>query len=101
MKKYSTLLIVTFIFSTILSSCIDENFKIDVPEGDRLVGINGYITNEYKKHEIVISRTMDFYCDEEIEKIALADEKVIIAIEGKQVRKVIVIPTRLINIIVG
>lgn len=73
MKKYSTLLIVTFIFSTILSSCIDENFKIDVPEGDRLVGINGYITNEYKKHEIVISRTMDFYSDEEIEMISGAE----------------------------
>ena len=39
--------------------------------------------------------------NEEIEKIALADEKVITAIEGKQVRKVIVIPSRLINIIVG
>lgn len=73
MKKYHTLLITTIIISIILSSCIDENFKIDVPEGERLIGINGYITNEYKKHEIVISKTMDFYSDEQIEMISGAE----------------------------
>lgn len=73
MKKYYTLLILTFIALTVLTSCIDENFKIDVPDGDRLVGINGYITNEYKKHEIVVSKTMDFYSEEEIEMISGAE----------------------------
>lgn len=73
MRKNYTLLIITFIVSTILTSCIDENFKIDVPEGDRLIGINGYITNEYKKHEIVISKTMDFYSEEDIEMISGAE----------------------------
>ena len=73
MKKYYTLLILTFIALTVLTSCIDENFKIDVPDGDRLVGINGYITNEYKKHEIVVSKTMDFYSEEEIETISGAE----------------------------
>ena len=39
--------------------------------------------------------------NDEITAIALADEKVKASIEGKQVRKTIVIPSRLINIIVG
>jgi leucyl-tRNA synthetase len=39
--------------------------------------------------------------NDEITAIALADEKVKVSIEGKQVRKTIVIPSRLINIIVG
>ena len=38
--------------------------------------------------------------NEEIEKIALADENVIKALDGKQVKKVIVIKGRLVNIIV-
>jgi len=50
------------------------------------------------RSKIVIANGMD---NKEIEAIALADEKVKAAIEGKQVRKVIVIPGRLVNIIVG
>lgn len=73
MKKYYILLISAIISSTLFTSCIDEDFKIDVPEGDRLVGINGYLTNEYKKHEIVVSKTMDFYSDEETEMISGAE----------------------------
>ena len=37
----------------------------------------------------------------ELEKTALADERVRQAIEGKQVRKVIVVPGKLVNIVVG
>ncbi|MBQ8222917.1 MAG: DUF4249 domain-containing protein [Bacteroidales bacterium] len=73
MRKYYTLLVSAFIASIIFTSCIDEDFKIDVPEGERLVGINGYFTTEYKKHEIVISKTADFYSDEEIEMISGAE----------------------------
>ena len=50
------------------------------------------------RSKIVIANGMD---NKEIEAIALADEKVKAAIEGKQVRKVIVIPGRLVNVIVG
>ncbi len=39
--------------------------------------------------------------NEEIEKIALADPRITAEVSGKTVRKVIVIPSRLINIIVG
>ncbi|MBI5814131.1 MAG: leucine--tRNA ligase [Nitrospinae bacterium] len=37
----------------------------------------------------------------ELEKAALADEKVAAALEGKQVKKVIVVPGKLVNIVVG
>ena len=37
---------------------------------------------------------------EELEKLALADEKVQPFLQGKQVRKVIVVPDKLVNIVV-
>jgi leucyl-tRNA synthetase len=36
-----------------------------------------------------------------IEQLAMADAKIIANIEGKAVRKVIVVPGRLVNIVVG
>ncbi len=38
---------------------------------------------------------------EELEKLAAADEKVVSCIGGKKIRKVIVVPDRLVNIVVG
>ena len=38
--------------------------------------------------------------DKEIEKIALTDEKVLAALEGKSVKKVIIIKGRLVNLVV-
>lgn len=55
-----------------LSSCIDD-INIDTQEGPELVGINGYITNEYKRHQIVLSKTADFYSSDEIEMISDAE----------------------------
>jgi leucyl-tRNA synthetase len=40
-------------------------------------------------------------CKEELEKTALADPRIRSFIEGKQVRKVIVVPGKLVNIVVG
>jgi leucyl-tRNA synthetase len=37
----------------------------------------------------------------ELEKTALADERVRALIEGKQIRKIIVVPGKLVNIVVG
>lgn len=56
----------------LLLSCTKE-ITIDTQEGPQLVGISGYITNEYKKHEVVISMTADFYSEEEIEMISGAE----------------------------
>ena len=56
----------------IITSCVDD-IIIDTQEGPKLIGISGYISNEYKKHQIVISKTMDFYSNEEIEMISDAE----------------------------
>jgi len=39
--------------------------------------------------------------DESLKKLALADERVRPFIEGKQIKKVIVVPKKLVNIVVG
>ena len=57
------------ITSFLMTSCI-EDFRIDTEDGEHLVGINGYFTNEYKKHQIVISKTTDFYSEEDAERCA-------------------------------
>ncbi len=54
------------------TSCIDD-IEIETQEGPQLVGINGYISNEYKKHQITISKTLDFYSTDEIEMISGAE----------------------------
>ena len=61
-----------FITSFLMTSCI-EDFRIDTENGEHLVGINGYFTNEYKKHQIVISKTTDFYSEEDAEMISGAE----------------------------
>ena len=70
MKKHLTLFILAISF--LMTSCIDD-FKIDTENGKRLVGINAYFTNEYKKHQIIISKTTDFYSEEEAEMISGAE----------------------------
>ena len=72
MKKNFTLLISIFITSFLMTSCI-EDFRIDTEDGKQLIGINGYFTNEYKKHQIVISKTTDFYSEEDAEMISGAE----------------------------
>ena len=71
MKKINIVLISLFI-TIFFTSCIND-IEIDTQEGPQLVGINGYISNEYKKHQIVISRTLDFYSTDEIEMISGAE----------------------------
>lgn len=70
MRKINILSIIILLIG--LTSCIDE-IEIDTQEGPQLVGINGYISDEYKKHQIVVSKTMDFYSTDEIEMISGAE----------------------------
>ena len=43
-----------------LTACT-ERMTINVQEGERLVGVSGSITDEYKHHEVILSYTEDFY----------------------------------------
>jgi len=67
MKRVFVILLII----TGLASC-SEKIIIDTQEGIQLVGISGSITDEYKKHEVVISRTADFYNSEQPEMISNA-----------------------------
>ena len=70
MKKINILLIL--LMTICMTSCIDP-IKIDPQDGPQLIGINGYITNEYKKHQIVISKTADFYSNDDVEMVTEAE----------------------------
>ena len=61
MKKINILLI---LFATLLTSCIDP-IEIDPQDGPKLIGINGHITNEYKKHlgQLTITKTVNGNAD--------------------------------------
>ncbi len=65
--------IIYIILSALLLTSCTKDIKIDTQEGPQLIGINGYITNEYKKHQIVISKTADFYSEDTIEMISDAE----------------------------
>lgn len=56
MKK--SLIILLTIFG--LTACT-EKIIIDTQDGERLVGVSASITDEYKKHEVILSYTEDFY----------------------------------------
>lgn len=56
MKK--TLIILLVIIG--LTACT-EKMRIDTQEGARLVGVSASITDEYKRHEVILSYTEDFY----------------------------------------
>lgn len=52
----------------LLFSCT-EDIAIDLEEGNPLIGVEGSITDEFKRHEVVLSYTADFYNSDEIEYI--------------------------------
>ena len=54
----NTLIILSAII--FLTACT-EKMRIDTQEGERLVGVSASITDEYKKQEVILSRTEPFY----------------------------------------
>ncbi len=46
-----------------------EDIIIDVEEGEPLIGVEGSLTDEYKRHEVILSYTADFYNSGEIKYI--------------------------------
>ena len=47
-----------------------EDFEIDLEEGSPLIGVEGSFTDEYKRHEVILSYTSDFYNSDEIKYIS-------------------------------
>ena len=65
MKKWMLYMILAFA----MFSC-REDIIIDLEEGSPLIGVEGSITDEYKRHEVILSYTADFYNAEEIRMIS-------------------------------
>ena len=65
MKKRHLLLL---LFSLFLVSCT-EDIVIDVEEGDTMIGVEAYFSDELKQHETILSYTADFYNQEEIRMV--------------------------------
>lgn len=65
MKK---LKLIVLLMLVTLFSC-SEDVVIDLEEGDPLIGVEGSFTDEYKRHEVILSYTADFYNSNEIRMI--------------------------------
>lgn len=65
MKKIIGILLIIMAFT----SC-REKMMIDMQDGDMMVGISGSITDEYKKQEVILSRTTPFYTSSQPERIS-------------------------------
>lgn len=63
-KKIGYLMLTVF-----LASCT-EDIVIDVEEGEPLVGVEAYFTDELKQHEAILSYTTQFYHQDEIQMIS-------------------------------
>lgn len=64
MKK--CLLYMALVFA--MFSC-REDIMIDLEEGEPLIGVEGSFTDQFKRHEVILSYTADFYNSEEIRYI--------------------------------
>lgn len=64
MKKLWILLMLT----VAMFSC-REDILIDLEEGEPLIGVEGSFTDEFKRHEVILSYTADFYNADEIDMI--------------------------------
>ena len=66
MKKLKLVILLLLIG---LFSCT-EDFSIDLEEGSPLIGVEGSFTDEFKRHEVILSYTADFYNSDEIRYIS-------------------------------
>lgn len=64
MKK----LLVSLMLVFTMLSC-REDIIIDLEEGNPLIGVEGSFTDEFKRHEVILSYTADFYNADEIKMV--------------------------------
>lgn len=67
--KQVKLILSTILFTIFVVSCT-EKITIKPQDGQQLLGVYGSITDELKKHEITLSRTMQFYEDGKPEMVS-------------------------------
>ncbi len=67
MKKLVYMISLMLLFA--FTAC-REDIMIDLEEGSPLIGVEGSFTDEYKRHEVILSYTADFYNAGEIKMIS-------------------------------
>lgn len=63
------LLLLSLTMLLVLFSC-REDIVIDLEEGEPMIGVEGSFTDEFKRHEVILSHTTDFYNSDDIEMIS-------------------------------
>ncbi|MBR1513974.1 MAG: DUF4249 family protein [Bacteroidales bacterium] len=66
MKRFRKFLV--FCVFAALAACT-EDIVIDVEEGDPMIGVEAYFTDELKQHEVILSYTSSFYDDTDIRMV--------------------------------
>jgi hypothetical protein len=69
MKNGIKLLLFDLMMMLVAASC-REDFVIEVEEGEHMIGVEAYFSDEMKQHEIILSYTADFYNTGEIQMIS-------------------------------
>ena len=64
-KLYKTLIF----FGLLLATACTEDILIDVEEGQTMIGVEAYFSDELKQHETILSYTADFYSHDEIRMV--------------------------------
>lgn len=62
------LFLIPMMLLLVLFSCT-EDIVIDLEEGSPMIGVEGSFTDEFKRHEVILSYTADFYNSDEIRMI--------------------------------
>jgi len=83
MKRY-LLVIVLFLQFMMVCSCTEE-ITMDVPEGRKIPVVEGYMTDEYKRHEVILSYTSEMYSSEE-EREMITGADVYVVVSGDTIR---------------
>ena len=68
MKKGIEILLIGLMMVSAVS-CTEE-YVIDVEEGERMIGVEAYFSDEMKQHEVILSYTAVFYNTDEIQMIS-------------------------------
>ena len=68
MKKGLEILFVGLLL--LAAAACTEDYVIDVEEGERMIGVEAYFSDEMKQHEVILSYTADFYNTDEIQMIS-------------------------------
>ncbi len=69
--------IFVFLAGLFLFSSCREDIVIDLEDGKPMIGVEASFTDEFKRHEVILSYTVDFYMSQEIQMISGAKVRIV------------------------